>query len=150
MKKTSKIYTALIFIFLYLPIAVLILFSFNSSNSTNSFAGFSFKWYKELFSDGATLLALRNTLLLAILSSVIATIIGTLAAYGVSRMKNKHIKNAVLTVNNIPMMNPEIVVGISMMLLFVFVGRMVNSSTTLGFGTVLIAHVTFNIPYVVL
>ena len=150
MKKTSKIYTALIFIFLYLPIAVLILFSFNSSNSTNSFAGFSLKWYKELFSDGATLLALRNTLILAILSSVIATVIGTLAAYGVCRMKNKHVKNAVLTVNNIPMMNPEIVVGISMMLLFVFVGRLVNTSSTLGFGTVLIAHVTFNIPYVVL
>ncbi len=150
MKKTSKIYTALIFIFLYLPIAVLILFSFNSSNSTNSLAGFSFKWYKELFNDGATLLALRNTLILAILSAVIATVIGTLAAYGVSRMKNKHVKNAILTVNNIPMMNPEIVVGISMMLLFVFVGRMINTSSTLGFGTVLIAHVTFNIPYVVL
>ncbi|MBQ9744777.1 MAG: extracellular solute-binding protein [Clostridia bacterium] len=150
MKKSNKIYTALIFVFLYLPIAVLILFSFNSSNSTNSFAGFSLKWYKELFSDGATLLALRNTLILAILSSVIATVIGTLAAYGIHHMKNKHIKNTVLTVNNIPMMNPEIVVGISMMLLFVFVGRLINSSTTLGFGTVLIAHVTFNIPYVVL
>ena len=150
MKKTNKIYTALIFIFLYLPIAVLILFSFNSSNSTNSLAGFSLKWYKELFSDGATLLALRNTLVLAILSSIIATIIGTLAAYGVSRMKNKHFKNTLLTVNNIPMMNPEIVVGISMMLLFVFVGRLINTQSTLGFGTVLIAHVTFNIPYVVL
>ena len=150
MNKTNKIYTALIFIFLYLPIAVLILFSFNSSNSTNSLAGFSLKWYKELFSDGATLLALRNTLVLAILSSIIATIIGTLAAYGVSRMKNKHFKNTLLTVNNIPMMNPEIVVGISMMLLFVFVGRLINTQSTLGFGTVLIAHVTFNIPYVVL
>ncbi|MBQ2736334.1 MAG: ABC transporter permease, partial [Clostridia bacterium] len=104
MKRTNKIYTALIFVFLYLPIAVLILFSFNSSNSTNSLAGFSLKWYKELFSDGATLLALRNTLVLAILSSVIATIIGTLAAYGIFRMKNKHVKNALLTVNNIPMM----------------------------------------------
>ena len=150
MKRANRIYTALIFVFLYLPIAVLILFSFNSSNSTNSLAGFSFKWYKELFSDGATLLALRNTLVLAILSSVIATIIGTLAAYGVFRMKNKHVKNALLTVNNIPMMNPEIVVGISMMLLFVFVGRLVNAQSTLGFGTVLIAHITFNIPYVVL
>ncbi len=150
MKRTNKIYTALIFVFLYLPIAVLILFSFNSSNSTNSLAGFSLKWYKELFSDGATLLALRNTLVLAILSSIIATIIGTLAAYGISRMKNKHFKNTLLTVNNIPMMNPEIVVGISMMLLFVFVGRMINTQSTLGFGTVLIAHITFNIPYVVL
>ncbi|MBQ8343739.1 MAG: extracellular solute-binding protein [Clostridia bacterium] len=148
--KRSKIYTALIFIFLYLPIAILILFSFNSSNSTNTFEGFSLKWYKELFSDGATLTALRNTLLLAILSSVIATVIGTIAAYGIHHMKNKRVKNAVLSVNNIPIMNPEIVVGISMMLLFVFVGNLVRSSQTLGFGTVLIAHITFNLPYVVL
>lgn len=148
--KRSKIYTALIFIFLYMPIAILILFSFNSSNSTNSLDGLSLKWYKELFNDGATMIALRNTLLLAILSSVIATLIGTLAAYGINRMKNKRVKNAVMAVNNIPMMNPEIVTGISMMLLFVFVGNLVRSSSTLGFGTVLIAHVTFNLPYVIL
>ena len=148
--KRSKIYTTLIFIFLYMPIAILILFSFNSSNSTNSLDGLSLKWYKELFNDGATMIALRNTLLLAILSSVIATIIGTFAAYGINRMKNKRVKNAVMAVNNIPMMNPEIVTGISMMLLFVFVGNLVRSSSTLGFGTVLIAHITFNLPYVIL
>ena len=148
--KRSKIYTTLIFIFLYMPIAILILFSFNSSNSTNSLDGLSLKWYKELFNDGATMIALRNTLLLAILSSVIATLIGTLAAYGINRMKNKRVKNAVMAVNNIPMMNPEIVTGISMMLLFVFVGNLIRSSSTLGFGTVLIAHVTFNLPYVIL
>lgn len=148
--KRSKIYTTLIFIFLYMPIAILILFSFNSSNSTNSLDGLSLKWYKELFNDGATMIALRNTLLLAILSSVIATLIGTFAAYGINRMKNKRVKNAVMAVNNIPMMNPEIVTGISMMLLFVFVGNLVRSSSTLGFGTVLIAHITFNLPYVIL
>ena len=148
--KRSKIYTTLIFIFLYMPIAILILFSFNSSNSTNTLGGFSLKWYKELFNDGATMIALRNTLLLAILSSVIATLIGTLAAYGINRMKNKRVKNTVMAVNNIPMMNPEIVTGISMMLLFVFVGNLIRSSSTLGFGTVLIAHVTFNLPYVIL
>ena len=148
--KRSKIYTTLIFIFLYMPIAILILFSFNSSNSTNTLGGFSLKWYKELFNDGATMIALRNTLLLAILSSFIATLIGTLAAYGINRMKNKRVKNTVMAVNNIPMMNPEIVTGISMMLLFVFVGNLIRSSSTLGFGTVLIAHVTFNLPYVIL
>ena len=148
--KRSKIYTALIFVFLYMPIAILILFSFNSSNSTNTLGGFSLKWYKELFNDGATMIALRNTLVLAILSSIIATLIGTLAAYGINRMKNKRVKNTVMAVNNIPMMNPEIVTGISMMLLFVFVGNLIRSSSTLGFGTVLIAHVTFNLPYVIL
>ena len=148
--KRSKIYTTLIFIFLYMPIVILILFSFNSSNSTNSLDGLSLKWYKELFNDGATMIALRNTLLLAILSSFIATLIGTLAAYGINRMKNKRVKNTVMAVNNIPMMNPEIVTGISMMLLFVFVGNLIRSSSTLGFGTVLIAHVTFNLPYVIL
>ncbi|MBR2443817.1 MAG: extracellular solute-binding protein [Clostridia bacterium] len=153
MKKSSIpsiIYTVLIFAFLYLPIGVLILYSFNSSDSTGVMEGFSFKWYKELFTDSATLTALRNTLVLAILSSVISTIIGTAAAYGISKMSNKHLKNATMSVTQIPMINPEIVTGISMMLLFVFVGGMIGSSTSLGFGTVLIAHITFNLPYVIL
>ena len=146
----SKLYTILIFAFLYLPIGVLILYSFNSSNSTGVFAGFSLRWYKELFSDGATLNALKNTLVLAVLSSVIATIIGTAAAYGISKMSNKHLKSATMSVTQIPMINPEIVTGISMMLLFVFVGTIVKSQSVLGFGTVLIAHITFNLPYVIL
>ncbi len=152
MKKgiASKIYTGLVFAFLYLPILVLVLFSFNSSDSTAVFEEFSLKWYKELFTDGATLNALKNTLVLAILSSVIATVIGTAAAYGISKMQNKHLKNATMSVTQIPMINPEIVTGISMMLLFVFVGTLVNSSSSLGFGTVLIAHITFNLPYVIL
>ena len=152
--KTRKfgrnIYTSLVFLFLYMPIAVLILYSFNSSNSTSSFEGFSLKWYRELFSDSATLDALKNTLILAILSALIATIIGTMAAYGINRWKNKHFKSATMSVTKIPMIIPEIVVGISMMLLFVFIGVLVGGKTSLGFGTVLIAHVTFNLPYVIL
>ena len=149
-KNVNSIYTALIFIFLYMPIAVLILFSFNSSSSTNTFEGFSLRWYRELFNDAATMEALKNTLILAVLSAIISTVIGTLAAYGINKMKNKALKNGTMSVTNIPMMNPEIVTGISMMLLFVFVGSIVNSKTILGFGTVLIAHITFNLPYVIL
>ena len=150
MKKMAKLYTILIYVFLYAPIAVLILFSFNSSNSTGVFTGFSLRWYKELLSDSATLTALKNTLILAVASSVIATILGTIAAVGMHGMKNKYVSGALSTVTNIPMMNPDIVTGISMMLLFVFVGTLVNASSYLNFWTVLMAHVTFNLPYVYL
>lgn len=150
MKIASKIYTTLIFVFLYAPIAVLILFSFNSSNSTGVFSGFSFRWYKELLSDKATLNALILTLQLAVSSALIATLIGTAAAVGIHSMKNKYLKATVNSVTNIPMMNPDIVTGLSMMLLFIFVGRMLNLSSTLNFWTLLIAHITFNLPYVIL
>ena len=150
MKTASKIYTALIFVFLYAPIFVLILFSFNSSNSTGSFAGFSLKWYGELMRDTGTRDALINTLILASASSVAATIIGTAAAVGIDKMKKGFFKSSVMTVTNIPMMNPDIVTGISMMLLFVFVSKLVGATGILGFGTMLIAHITFNLPYVIL
>ncbi len=150
MKKSRNIYTTLVFVFLYMPIFVLILYSFNSSNSTSTFEGFSLKWYRELFSDSATLDALKNTLILAILSALISTVIGTMAAYGINKMQNKYVKGALMSATKIPMMNPEIVTGISMMLLFVFVGVMLGGKSSLGFGTVLIAHITFNLPYVIL
>ena len=140
----------LVFIFLYMPIGVLVFFSFNAGDSTAVFSGFSFRWYKELFTDAATLNALKNTLVLAVLSSVISTIIGTAAAYGISKMKNKFLKAATMSTTQIPMINPEIVTGISMMLLFVFVGNLINTSALTGFWTVLIAHITFNLPYVLL
>ena len=149
-KKLSKIYSILIFVFLYAPIGVLILFSFNDSNSTGVFTGFSLKWYRELLTDHATLTALKNTLILAVTSSAVATVIGTAAAVGINKMKNKYISGTINTVTNIPMMNPDIVTGISMMLLFVFVGGLVNASGNLSFWTVLIAHITFNLPYVIL
>ena len=140
----------LVFIFLYMPIGVLVFFSFNAGDSTAVFSGFSFRWYKELFTDTATLNALKNTLILAVLSSVISTIIGTAAAYGISKMKNKFLKTATMSTTQIPMINPEIVTGISMMLLFVFVANILKTGTLTGFWTVLIAHITFNLPYVIL
>ena len=151
MKTMAKVYTALVFIFLYAPIAVLILFSFNSTNSTGVFEGFSLYWYKELFSNSGALNALKNTLILATLSAAIATVIGTAAATGIVKFRKKAVKNTVLSVTNIPMMNPDIVTGISLMLLFVFIGRLIEIQTSyLNFWTLLIAHVTFNIPYVIL
>ncbi|MDD7193125.1 MAG: ABC transporter permease [Oscillospiraceae bacterium] len=150
MKAVSKIYASLVFLFLYAPIIVLIVFSFNASSSTSVFAGFSLQWYKSLLEDKATLRALYNTLILAVSSSVIATVIGTAAAVGIDKYKKGFARSGIMAVTNIPMMNPEIVTGISMMLLFVFVGRLVNIDSVLGFGTLLIAHVTFNLPYIVL
>ena len=149
-KALSNIYIALIMLFLYAPMAVMVVMSFNGTSSTSVLSGFSLKWYGELFNDRITLQALSNTLVLAITSSIFALIIGTLAAVGINAMRKKWIKNAVLTVTNIPMMNPEIVTGVSMMLLFVFVGHLVTTSDVLGFPTLLIAHVTFNLPYVIL
>jgi spermidine/putrescine transport system permease protein len=149
-KKLSGIITVIAFIFLYAPIAVMILFSFNSSNSTGVFEGFSLGWYEELFKDSATLGALKNTLIIAITSSVIATVIGTLAAVGIHKYKNRYIKNSVVFVTNIPMMNPDIVTGISMMLLFIFAGTIMFGEVTLNFWTVLISHISFSLPYVIL
>lgn len=150
MKTMAKVYTALVFVFLYAPIAVLVLFSFNATNSTGVFAGFSLYWYRELFSNTAALGALKNTLILATLSASIASIIGTAAATGIVKFKSRAVKNSVISVTNIPMMNPDIVTGISLMLLFVFIGRLMGFASNLSFWTLLIAHITFNIPYVIL
>ena len=146
----SKLYLAIIFIILYAPIFVLVFYSFNSSNSTSVFTGFSLHWYKELVKDTATIAALRNTLVLAVVSSVISTFIGTVTSVGLHYTKTKLYKKSVMTTTNIPMMNPDIVTGISMMLLFVFVGALLHKSGVLGFGTMLIAHITFQLPYVIL
>lgn len=150
MKTASRIYIALVFLFLYAPIFVLILFSFNSTSSTSVFSGFSLEWYKAILEDEATLKSLYNTVILAVTSSLTATILGTAAAVGIDRFKKGPARSGVMAVTNIPMMNPEIVTGISMMLLFVFVGRLINTDSVLGFGTLLIAHVTFSLPYVIL
>lgn len=150
MKHVSRIYTALIFLFMYAPIAVFIFFSFNSSNSTAIFEGFSLKWYAELFKSEATLKALYNTISLAVLSAVIATILGTIAAVGISYLRKGPIRSMIMTLTNIPMMNADIVTGISLMLLFSFVSTALNMRDIFGFGTLLIAHVTFNLPYVIL
>lgn len=152
-KKTSlgaKLYTALVYIFLYAPIVVLIIFSFNSGKSTSVFEGFSLKWYDELFNDSVTLEAFKNSMIVAVASSLIATVMGTAAATAIFNYKNRHLRAAVMTVTNIPMMNPEIVTGISMMLLFVFIGAIFGKTGNLGFTTLIIAHTTFELPYVIL
>ena len=151
MKKVfSKVYLGLIFLFLYAPLIVMVLISFNSGDSTTQMEGFSLKWYREIFSDHGTLQAFRNTLVLSVLAAVLATVIGTLAAVDIHKMRSKRLRSAVMTVTNIPMMNPDIVTGISLMLLFVFAARMLNLETTLSFYTLLIAHITFCLPYVIL
>ncbi len=150
MKKASKIYTALIMIFLFAPIAILLVFSFNGAKSLSVFSEFSLKWYRELFKDAETLSAVRNTLILAFSAAAISTVMGTAAAVGINKLRNRYIRAAMDTVTNIPMINPDIITGISLMLMFVFVGRLFGAATSLNFATMLIAHVTFCLPYVIL
>lgn len=146
----SRFYIVLVFIFLYAPMVVMTVFSFNGSESTYILDGFSLQWYSHLFRDSMTMNALKNTVILAVISSVISTLLGSAAAVGIYNMKNKFLKSSVMTATNIPMMNPEIVTGISMMLLFVFAGVLMNRANVLGFATILIAHITFQLPYVIL
>ena len=151
MKKSYKIYTVLAFILLYAPLIIMVFFSFNSTESTGVFTGFSLKWYKSLFTDadGSIRSALTYSITLAILSSVIATFVGTLAALGLAKFKKKYTKSAVMTVTNIPMVNPEIVTAVSLVLLFSAVFTIFGIKIN-DFASLLIAHITFNLPYVVL
>ena len=119
MKAISKIYTWLIFIFLYAPIVVLMVFSFNDSKSRVVWNGFTLSWYERLFHNEEILNALTNTLIIAVITAVCATILGTAAAIGIRSM-NKWVKRVVMNLTNLPMVNPEIVTGVSMLLLFVF------------------------------
>ena len=150
MKHLSKVYTALIFLFLFAPIVILLIFSFNEAKSLSVFSGFSLKWYRELFRDGDTLRSLKNTLILACSSAVIATVMGTAAAVGIHKLRSKYIRAAMDTVTNIPMINPDIITGISLMLMFVFVGSRLGLSSSLSFWTMLLSHITFCLPYVIL
>lgn len=150
MKPIAKVYTAIIFLFLFAPIAILLVFSFNSGNSLSVFSGFSLYWYKELFQDSNTLEALRNTLVLALCAAILSTVLGTAASVGMNKLRSKYMRAAMNTVTNLHMVNPEIITGISLMLMFVFVGQMMGLSTSLNFGTILIAHVTFCLPFVIL
>ncbi len=150
MKTLSKLYTILVFVILYIPIIVLMLFSFNSTSNTGGMTGLSLYWYKELFNSPETFEALKNSLVLAISAAAVSTVIGTAASVGINKFRRKLSQNTVTSVTNIPMMNPDIVTGISMMLLFVFIGNIIASEEKLGFGTLLIAHITFCLPYVIL
>ena len=150
MKPAAKVYTAIIMIFLFAPIAILLVFSFNEAKSLSVFSGFSLNWYRELFRDAETLGAVRNTLILAASAALISTVMGTAAAVGINKLRNRALRTAMDTVTNIPMVNPDIITGISLMLMFVFVGRLFGAATRLNFATMLIAHVTFCLPYVIL
>ena len=150
MKTASKIYTGLVMLFLFAPIAILLVFSFNGAKSLSVFSGFSLHWYEELFRDSETLGAVKNTLILAVSAALISTVMGTAAAVGIHRLRNRYLRLALDTATNIPMINPDIITGISLMLMFVFVGRLFGAATSLNFGTMLIAHVTFCLPYVIL
>ena len=149
-KHLSRIYICLIFCILYIPIVTLILFSFNEANSTATFTRFSLYWYKELFASPDTFLALSNTLILAVSSAVLSTVIGTAACEGIYRMR-RFSARLLKSVTNIPMMNPDIVTGMSMMLFFVaLVGILRIDYENFGFVAMLIAHTTFCLPYVIL
>ena len=144
MKKTvQRIYTGLVMAFLYIPIAVLIVNSFNASKSRTVWTGFTLDWYKRLFTNDTIKSSLGNTLLVALVASVIATVIGTLAAIGIYSMKS-WAKSLIINITYLPMLNPDIITGVSLMLLFV------SMNFSFGYGTLIMSHITFCIPYVIL
>lgn len=143
----SRLFILLVFIFLYAPIFVLIAFSFNSTKSRTVWSGFTFDWYSQLIHNSAITNALTTTLTVSILAAIISTVFGTIAAIGFFNMKRRW-RTPLLAVNNIPLINADIVTGVSLCLLFVSVGAILK--TNLGFTTLLIAHITFDIPYVIL
>lgn len=142
MKFLSKFYVGIIYFFLYIPIAVLIFFSFNESKSRTVFTGFTTKWYEKLFTNDVIMGALFNTLFVALVAGVAAVILGTLAAIGINAM-NKKLKAVMLNVSYLPIINPDIITGVSLMLLFIFL------KIEFGYGTLILAHITFNVPIVI-
>lgn len=149
MKKASKVITVIVFIFLYVPIIILAVASFSTGADIAVFKEFTFDRYAELFKDSSLLILVRNSAIIAVLSTAIATILGTAAAVGMFRM-SKRAKSLIMGLTNIPMTNPDIVTGVSLALMFAFTGTMLKLNSILGFWTLLIAHITFNLPYVIL
>lgn len=148
MKTAKKIYITLLFGFLYLPIFVMIVFSFNDSKSRTVWAGFTFRWYEDLFQNEVILKSLGVTLVIALVSAVLATLLGTMAAVGIFNMK-KLPQKIILNISYMPVLNPEIITGISLLLLFAVVKNFAGA-WVFGWPSLLIAHITFNIPYVIL
>lgn len=142
MKFLSKFYVGIIYFFLYIPIAVLIFFSFNDSKSRVLFTGFTTKWYEKLFTNDLIINALINTLSVALIAGVFAVILGTGAAIGINAM-NKKLKGVLLNISYLPIINPDIITGISLMLLFILL------KMELGFSTLILAHIAFNVPIVI-
>lgn len=139
----KKIYIILIFIFLYAPIATLMVFSFNKSRTRAKWGGFTFQWYLSLLGNREIMNALWNTLFIALVSSLSAVVIGTVACIAINNMAKRK-RTVIMGITNIPMLNADIVTGISLMLLFISLGF------KFGLGTILLSHITFNIPYVIL
>ena len=149
-KRAGKIYMGLIFVFMYAPIILLMVFSFNSTKSRSVWTGFSTRWYVQLFHDSKIIHAIEVTLAVALCAAAISTVIGTAAAIGLFHMKRRP-RRIMMSVNNITMMNQDIIMGVSLMLMFIFLYRTCHLEFFgLGFGTLLIAHVTFDTPYVIL
>jgi spermidine/putrescine transport system permease protein len=149
MRRTTKIFTILVLIFLYIPMLVLAVASFNKGTGIAVWEGFTLKQYAALFKDSNLLPLLGNSLLLSVSAALLATVLGTMASLGIFRMRTR-MKKAVMAVTNIPLTNPEIVTGVSLALLFAFSGTLLKINNVLGFATLLIAHVTFDLPYVIL
>ena len=147
LKTLSKVYMGLVLMFLYVPIFVLIVFSFNETKSRSVFSGFTLDWYAKLFRNEVIISSLMNTIIIAVIASIAATLLGTLAAIGINSMR-KVPKAIVMNITNMPIVNPEIVTGVSLMLLFVFFAARMNLE--FGFVTLVIAHITFDVPYVIL
>lgn len=145
-KIPARVYTIIVMIFLYLPIAVLVVYSFNDGK-TSVWKGFTLKWYQDLFSNNAIIKSFYNTLLVAVLAAVIATILGTMAAIGINNFKGIK-RGLAINLSNISIISPEIVTGVSFMLMFSFAGALLGFE--MGFGTVLLAHISFCLPYVIL
>ena len=149
MKHFNRTVTVLVFIFLYIPMIVLAVASFNTGTDIASFKGFTLRQYANLFRDGTLLTLLRNSDIFALLATLISTVVGTMAAVGIHSMKGR-LRSAVMTITNIPMTNPDIVTGVALALLFAFAGTVLKTNSVLGFWTLLIAHITFDLPYVIL
>ena len=149
MKGFTRILTILVYIFLYIPMIILAIASFSTGKDIATFESFTFHQYRELFRDDTLVALLTNSLIIAVLSTLLATILGTVASLGIYKSRGR-LRNAIMTLTNIPMTNPEIVTGVSLALLFAFVGVILRINAVLGFWTLLIAHITFNLPYVIL
>lgn len=149
MKRFTRLFTVLVFLFLYLPMIVLGVASFNAGTDIASWKGFTLDQYAALFRDGTLLPLLRNSVIVAVAAALISTVLGTMAAVGIHNMRRRP-KALAMTLTNIPMTNPDIVTGVSLALLFAFAGTMLRQNHIMGFGTLLIAHITFDMPYVIL
>lgn len=143
-KGLKKLYTALIFLFLYAPIIILIVYSFNESKSRGVFSGFTLKWYEELFRNREVMKALSNTMIIAVLTTIVATLLGTFAAIGIHFSKKGPFKQMVMNLNYLPILNPDVVIAVSLIALYRFMGL------DFGLATILLSHITFCTPYVVL